>query len=491
MSIHSESRDLAGDIAQRVGNMLTRRAFLTQSSTGVGMMALATLLNPSPAMGASGPAPGAALRTLHLPAKAKRVIYLFQSGAPSHLDLFDSKPKLREMTGQELPPSVRQGQRITGMTAGQSVLKCVGSAHPFKAFGKNGVELCELLPNIGGIIDDIALIRTLHVDAINHDPAVTFIGTGNQQPGRPTMGAWLSYGLGSDNQNLPAYVVLTSGGGGQPLQARYWGNGFLPGNHQGVLFRSQGDPVLYVSNPPGLSAKARRQLIDSMQELNRKQLGQLGDPAIATHIENYELAFRMQTSVPELMDISKEPKDVLELYGAEPGKASFANNCLLARRLAERGVRFIQLCHRDWDHHGGLPDGIKNQTKTTDKPSAALIKDLKQRGLLDDTLVIWGGEFGRTAYSQGEITKTNFGRDHHPRCFSIWMAGGGIKPGLVYGKTDDFGYNIVEDPVNVHDLHTTLLHLLGIDHKQLTYRFEGRDYRLTDIHGELVKPLLA
>ncbi len=482
---------MARDLARSVERALTRRAFLTGSSTGVGLMALGSLLNQNRTFASNGPAPGASLQLLHRPAKAKRVIYVFQSGAPSHLDLFDSKPKLREMTGEELPPSIRMGQRITGMTAGQAVLKCVGSAHPFKPYGKNGVEMSELLPNIGSIVDDIALIRTMHVDAINHDPAVTFIATGNQQPGRPTMGAWLSYGLGSDNENLPAYVVLTSGGGGQPLQARYWGNGFLPGNHQGVQFRSQGDPVLYVSNPPGLSATARRQLIDSMQELNRKQLGKLGDPAITTHIENYELAFRMQTSVPELMDISKEPKDVLESYGAEPGKASFANNCLLARRLAERGVRFIQLCHRDWDHHGGLPEGIKNQTRNTDKPSAALIKDLKQRGLLDDTLVIWGGDFGRTAYSQGEITKTNFGRDHHPRCFSLWMAGGGIKPGMVLGKTDDFGYNIVEDPVNFHDLHTTMLHLLGIDHKQLTYRFEGRDYRLTDIHGDLVKPLLA
>ena len=331
----------------------------------------------------------------------------------------------------------------------------------------------------------------MHTEPINHDPAVTFFGTGNQQPGRPTMGAWLAYGLGTANENLPAYVVLTSGSGGQALQSRYWGNGFLSGNFQGVQLRSQGDPVLYVSNPPGLSTKARRQMLDSMQALNKRQLGIFGQPEIATHIDNYELAFRMQTSVPELMDISKEPKAVLEMYGAEPGKASYANNCLLARRLTESGVRFVQLCHRDWDHHGGLPDGIKAQTKNTDQGSAALIKDLKQRGLLDETLVIWGGEFGRTAYSQGEISKTNFGRDHHPRCYSIWMAGGGIKPGLVLGETDDFGYNIVKDPVNVHDLHATMLHLLGIDHKQFTYRSEGRDYRLTDISGELVKPLIA
>jgi hypothetical protein len=473
---------------------LSRRAFLTRSTTGLGSMALATLLNPRVASAVSHPAiagAAGALKRLHFVPKARRVIYLFQSGAPSHLDLFDPKTKLTEMLGQELPPSVRMGQRITGMTAGQSVLKCVGPAYEFKRYGRHGVEMSSLLPHTGSVADEIALIRSMFTDAINHDPAVTYFGTGNQQPGRPTMGAWLAYGLGSANENLPSFVVLTSGSGGQALQARYWGNGFLSANFQGVQLRSQGDPVLYVSNPPGLSGTARRQLIDAMQDLNRRQLGMLGDPQIATHIENYELAFRMQTSVPELMDISKEPREILELYGAEPGKASFANNCLLARRLAERGVRFIQLCHRDWDHHGGLPEGIKAQTRATDQGSAALIKDLKQRGLLEDTLVIWGGEFGRTAYSQGEISKTSFGRDHHPRCFSIWLAGGGVKPGIVIGRTDDFGYNIAESPVSVHDLHATLLHLLGIDHKQFTYRFEGRDYRLTDVAGELVTPLLA
>ncbi len=471
---------------------LTRRTFLTRSTTGLGGIALATLLDPR-LLGANEPAlkSKGALKTLHFAPKAKRVIYLFQSGAPSHLDLFDPKTKLTEMTGQELPPSVRMGQRITGMTAGQSVLKCVGPAFDFKRYGKAGTEMSSMLPHIGGIADDIALVRSMHTDPINHDPAVTFFGTGNQQPGRPTMGAWVSYGLGSENENLPAFVVLVSGSGGQSLQARYWGNGFLPGNYQGVQMRSQGDPVLYVSNPPGLSSTARRELLDAMQDLNKRQLGALGDPDIATHIDNYELAFRMQTSVPELMDIAKEPKEVLESYGAVPGKSSFANNCLLARRLAERGVRFIQLCHRDWDHHGGLPDGIKTQTKNTDQASAALVKDLKQRGLLDDTLVIWGGEFGRTAYSQGDITKASFGRDHHPRCYSLWMAGGGVKPGTVVGQTDDFGYNIVKDPVSVHDLHATMLHLLGIEHTRFTHRFEGRDFRLTDIHGELVKPLLA
>jgi len=471
---------------------LTRRAFLTRSTTGLGTIALASLLNPLRASASAGVDPSTGvLAPLHLAPKAKRVIYLFQSGAPSHLDLFDPKPTLKEMTGEELPPSVRMGQRITGMTAGQSVLKCVGPAYEFQRYGRSGVELSSLLPHTGSMVDNLALIRSMYTDPINHDPAVTFFGTGNQQPGRPTMGAWLAYGLGNENENLPSYVVLTSGSGGQSLQARYWGNGFLPGNFQGVQLRSQGDPVLYVSNPPGVSMTARRQLLDAMQDLNRRQLGALNDPAIATHIENYELAFRMQTSVPELMDIAKEPKEVLDLYGAVPGKPSFANNCLLARRLAERGVRFIQLCHRDWDHHGGLPDGIKTQTKNTDQGSAALLQDLKQRGLLDDTLVIWGGEFGRTAYSQGEISKTNFGRDHHPRCFSIWMAGGGVKPGIVLGRTDDFGYNIVDSPVSVHDLHATMLHLLGIEHTRFTYRFEGRDFRLTDVHGELVQSLLA
>ncbi len=461
----------------------TRRHFLGTSALGMGALALRHL----------SPEASAAEKTVgtHFPAKAKRVIYLFQSGAPSHIDLFDPKPKLAELTGTELPPSVRRGQRITGMTAGQKQLLCVGSPFAFKRFGKHGVELSEVMSHTGGIMDHAALVRSVFTEPINHDPAVTFFGTGHQQPGRPTMGAWIAYGLGSENENLPAFVVLTSGGGGQPLQARYWGNGFLPGNYQGVQFRNQGDPVLYVSDPPGMDRAARRRLIDAMQALNQRQLGRLADPDIATHIDNYELAFRMQASVPELMDIAREPREVLEMYGASPGKPSFANNCLLARRLAERGVRFIQLCHRDWDHHGGLPDGIKNQAGQTDKPSAALIRDLAQRGMLDETLVIWGGEFGRTAYSQGDISKTSFGRDHHPRCYSMWFAGGGIKAGTVIGETDEFGYNIVKDPVSVHDLHATWLHLLGIEHKRLTYRFEGRDYRLTDIHGELIPALMA
>ena len=472
-----------------------RRTFLTRSTTGLGMAALASLLGrdmaSAAAVTAQGPAAGGILKTLHHTPKAKRVIYLFQSGAPSHMDLFDPKPHLRKVSGTELPNSIRMGQRITGMTSGQKQLLCVGSAYEFKRFGKCGMELSEILPGLGSIADDVCLIRSMTTDPINHDPAVTFFATGNQQPGRPTMGSWISYGLGSPNANLPAYVVLLSGGGGQPLQARYWGNGFLPGQHQGVQFRGEGDPVLYVSNPPGIDARARRELLDGVQEFNRMALGRIGDPEIQTRIDAYEMAYRMQTSVPDLMNISREPKSVLEAYGAVPGKPSFANNCLLARRLAERDVRFIQLVHRDWDHHGNLPSEIKRQADLTDRASSALVADLKQRGLLDDTLVIWGGEFGRTSYSQGEITKTSFGRDHHPRCFSLWMAGGGVRGGHVHGATDDYAYNVVRDPLTVQDFHATFLHLLGIDHKRLTFRFEGRDYRLTDVHGEVERRILA
>jgi hypothetical protein len=476
-----------------IDKIITRRTFLRRSTTGLGALALGSLLNERLFAADSDDSlkTFGALKQLHHKPKAKRVIYLFQSGAPSHIDLFDPKPKLKDLTGTELPKTVRGDQRITGMTSGQKQLLVVGSPFEFKPYGKCGTEISELLPHTAKIVDDITLIRTMVTDPINHDPAVTFFGTGHQQPGRPTMGAWLSYGLGSPNQNLPAYVVLVSGGGGQPLQARYWGNGFLPGNHQGVQFRGSGDPVLYVNNPPGIDQSSRRKLLDAVQQLNKIQLGAIGDPEISTRIEAYEMAYRMQTSVPDLMDISKEPKEVLEMYGAEPGKPSFANNCLLARRLAERDVRFIQLVHRDWDHHGNLPAEIKRQCEATDKSSSALVQDLKQRGLLDDTLIIWGGEFGRTTYSQGDITKTSFGRDHHPRCYSLWMAGGGIKAGQTIGKTDDFAYNVLEDPVHVHDFHATMLHCLGIDHTKLTYRFEGRDYRLTDVSGTVLKQLLA
>jgi hypothetical protein len=473
---------------------LTRRTFLTHATTCLGSAALAALLHENASAREATPADlrtSGALPRLHFAPKAKRVIYLFMSGGPSHIDLFDPKPLLTKRVGEDLPPSVRMGQRITGMTSGQARLQMVGPAHPFVRAGKASVEISSTLPHTAKIVDDIALIRSLYVEPINHDPAVTFLLTGNQQPGRPTVGAWVAYGLGSVNKNLPEYIALLSGGGGQPLLARYWGNGFLPGRFQGVQFRSTGDPVLHVSNPPGIDGKTRRELLDGIEALNRIHLGKVGDPEISTRINAYEMAYRMQTSVPELMDISREPDRVREMYGAEPGKSSFANNCLLARRLSERGVRFIQLYHRDWDHHGNLPSEIKRQCQLTDRPAAALVADLKQRGLLDETLVIWGGEFGRTAYSQGKITPASFGRDHHPRCFSVWMAGGGIKGGQVIGKTDDFGYNITEDPIHAHDFQATILHLMGVEHTKLTYRYQGRDFRLTDVHGKVVKKLLA
>ncbi|HEV3263352.1 MAG TPA: DUF1501 domain-containing protein [Gemmataceae bacterium] len=478
---------------QHISRAITRRTFLGHSTSCLGGLALASLLNGS-LFGAEAEPAGrsfGALPLLHFAPRAKRVIYLFMSGGPSHIDLFDPKPKLTKLTGKELPASVRGTQRITGMTSGQAQLLMVGPAYKFGRHGSAGAEITEMLPHTAGIADDLCIIRSLNTDPINHDPAVTFLLTGNQQPGRPTVGAWLSYGLGSFNRNLPEYVVLLSGGGGQPLQTRYWGNGFLPSKHQGVQFRSTGDPVLYVSNPAGMDAASRRQLLDGVEQLNSMRLHALNDPEIATRINAYEMAYRMQTSVPELMNISTEPKSVLEMYGAKPGKASFANNCLLARRLAERDVRFVQLYHRDWDHHGDLPNELKRQCQLTDRPAAALVRDLKQRGLLDETLVIWGGEFGRTAYSQGKISKESFGRDHHPRCFSMWLAGGGIKPGITFGKTDDFGYNVVADPVHVHDLHATILHCLGVEHKKLTYRFQGRDFRLTDVAGRVVNEVLA
>jgi hypothetical protein len=468
----------------------TRRQFLGRSTTGIGVMALASLLNRD-LFADGGPATPGALPHLHFAPKAKRVIYLFMSGGPSHIDLFDPKPVLVKETGKELPASVRNGQRITGMTSGQAQLLTVGASHKFVKRGKSGVEISEILPGLGEIIDDVTLVRSMQTDPINHDPAVTFLLTGNQQPGRPTLGSWVSYGLGSENKNLPEYVILLSGGGGQPLLSRYWGNGFLPSKFQGVSLRSTGDPVLYVSNPEGIDPTVRRQILDGVKELNQIRLDSVGDPEIAARISSYEMAYRMQTSVPDLMDIAREPKAVLEMYGATPGKGSFANNCLLARRLAERDVRFVQLYHRDWDHHGNLPNEIKRQADATDKAATALVKDLKRLGLLDETLVIWGGEFGRTAYSQGAISPGNFGRDHHPRCFSMWLAGGGIRKGQVIGKTDDFAYNIVEDPVHAHDLQATVLHCLGVDHTKLTYRSQGRDFRLTDVHGKVVDKMLA
>ncbi|HKB04450.1 MAG TPA: DUF1501 domain-containing protein [Gemmataceae bacterium] len=461
-----------------------RRAFLARSVTGTA--ALAGLLARD----------GFAVeRKPHFAPKAKRVIFLFQSGGPSHLELFDYKPSLQKLHGSELPESIRRGQRLTGMTSGQKSFPVIAPKFTFAQHGKTGAWLSELLPHTARIVDDLCIIKSMQTDAINHDPAITFMQTGSQQPGRPSFGSWLSYGLGSAAENLPAFVVMISHGSGsdanQGLLDRLWGAGFLPSSHQGVKLRSGRDPVLYLSDPPGIDRDLRRRMLDGLGELNRLQHTKDGDPEIQTRIEQYEMAFRMQASVPELTDLSKEPAKVLEAYGPDvhrPG--SFAANCLLARRLAERGVRFVQLYHRGWDNHGGLPANIPKQCKDVDQPQAALVQDLQQRGMLDDTLVIWGGEFGRTVYGQGGLLD-NYGRDHHGRCFTMWVAGGGFKPGVVHGETDDYGYNIVRDPVSVHDLHATLFYCLGLDHERLTYKFQGRDFRLTDVHGELVRGLLA
>ena len=466
---------------------LARRHFLRSSA--VGTAALAGLLETG-GIAADRPA-----GPPHFAPKAKRVIYLFQSGGPSQLELFDYKPKLAKRHGSELPDSIRQGQRLTGMTSGQKSFPVIAPKFKFSQRGQNGVWISELLPHTAKIIDDLCLVRSVTTEAINHDPAITFIQTGSQQPGRPAFGAWLSYGLGSAAENLPAFVVMISHGSGndanQGLLDRLWGSGFLPSSHQGVKMRSGRDPVLYLSDPPGIDRGLRRNMLDGLGELNRLRREQDGDPEIQTRIAQYEMAFRMQASVPELTDLSRESEKVLAAYGPDVRKpGSFAANCLLARRMAERGVRFIQLYHRGWDHHGALPTNIPKQCMDIDQPQAALIADLKHRGLLEDTLVIWGGEFGRTVYGQGGL-QADYGRDHHGRCFSIWMVGGGVKPGIAYGETDDYGYNVVRDPVSIHDLHATLLHCLGIDHERLTFRFQGRDYRLTDVFGKVVKGLVA
>ncbi|MBL8829239.1 MAG: DUF1501 domain-containing protein [Planctomycetaceae bacterium] len=476
---------------------ILRRAFLSTGGAGLGSLVLSELLgNESKSSSPNLQRVGGLAELPHFAPKAKRVIYLFQSGAPSQIDLFDPKPGLKDARGTELPDSVRMGQRLTGMTSGQKSLPIAPSMFKFAQHGKSGTWLSELLPHMSEVVDEICVIRSMHTEAINHDPAITFINTGHQLAGRPSAGAWASYGLGTENKDLPAFVVMISRGTGrpadQPLYDRLWGSGFLPSQHQGVKFRSVGDPVLYLSNPRGIDAETRRQQLDDLGQLNQLKLGEQGDPEIATRIAQYELAYRMQTSVPELTDISNEPQNILDMYGPEVTKpGTFAANCLLARRLAERGVRFTQLFHMGWDHHTNLPKSMRGQCYDTDQASAALIKDLKQRGLLDDTLVVWGGEFGRTIYCQGNLTATNYGRDHHPRCFSIWMAGGGVKPGLTFGATDEHSYNIVADPVHVHDLNATILHSLGVDHKRLTFRFQGRNYRLTDVHGEVVKGILS
>ena len=470
--------------------LLSRRQFFGRSSAGIGGAALASLLNPALLRAAAGGA------TTHFAPKAKRVIYLFMHGGPSQLDLFDHKPELAARRGEELPESVRGTQRLTGMTSGQKSFPVTPSIFRFSRHGRSGMWVSELLPHTAGIVDELCVIRSLHTEAINHDPAVTMLQTGHQQPGRPSFGAWTSYGLGSVNRDLPSFVVLTSRGSAarpaDPLYARLWGSGFLPSNHQGVSFRSGGDPVLYLSNPAGLGAAARRDQLDAVAALNRRAATREIDPEIETRIAQYEMAYRMQTSVPGLLDLSGEPPATFDAYGPQsrvPG--TFAANCLLARRLAERDVRFIQLYHRGWDQHYNLPSDLRLQCADVDQPAAALVRDLKQRGLLEDTLVIWGGEFGRTTYSQGKLEAANYGRDHHGRCFTMWLAGGGVKPGHVHGETDDFCYNITRDPVHVHDLNATLLHLLGVDHTRLTFRFQGRDYRLTDVHGEVVKPILS
>ena len=477
------------DFNLQMQDALNRRVFLRNTTSFLGLSALAGLAQTKTS---SSGLPGFPSHA----AKAKRIIYLFQSGAPSQMDLFDPKPAIADRRGEDLPDSIRKGQRLTTMTSGQKKFPVAPTIFKFSRHGQSGMEFSELLPHLSKQADKLAMIRTVHTEAINHDPAITFCQTGHQLAGRPSIGSWLSYGLGSENRDLPAYVVLTSFGSGrpndQPLYDRLWSSGFLPTRHQGVKFRNTGDAVLYLSNPPGVGTATRRRTLDRLNTLNRERLSQVGDPEIATRIAQYELAFRMQSSVPELLDVSKEPKHVLDSYGPDvhrPG--SYAANCLLARRMAERDVRFVQLFHMGWDHHGGLPKAVAGQCKDTDQPTAALLNDLEQRGLLKDTLVVWGGEFGRTVYSQGNLSATNYGRDHHPRCFTMLMAGAGIRGGVTYGETDDYCYNIVRDPVEVHDLNATILDQLGIDHEKLTYKFQGRDYRLTDVHGKPVKGVLA
>jgi hypothetical protein len=470
----------------------SRRDFLSGSGVGLGALGLASLLDSGNLLGARD-SPSGPTALPHIAPKAKRVIYLFQSGAPSQIELFDHKPLLNQMFGEELPESVRQGQRLTGMTAGQTSFPLAGSKFPFQRHGQVGTWMSDLVPFQSKIADELCVIKSMYTDAINHDPATMFIQTGSQFPGRPAMGSWIDYGLGSENENLPAFIVLiTKDRYGQPLYSRLWGNGFLPSQHQGVQFRTGKEPVLYLNNPPGIERADREAQLNVLQQLQTGQAEKYNDPEIEARIAQYEMAFRMQTSVPEITDTSDEPEHIYDLYGPEskdPG--SFAANCILARRMVEKGVRFVQLYHRGWDQHDDLPAGIQRQCKDTDQASAALITDLKQRGLLEDTLVIWGGEFGRTNYSQGELTETNYGRDHHPKCFSIWMAGGGVKSGMSYGRTDEFSYNIVENPVHVHDFQATIMHLLGIDHERFTFKFQGRRFRLTDVHGRVVHDILS
>jgi hypothetical protein len=477
---------------------INRRQFFGRATAGIGTAALSTLLAEEGLATVAGQTPSLQTfgDTQQITPRAKRVIYLFQSGAPSQMDLFDYKPRLEKLHGSELPGEVRQGQRLTTMTSNQDCFPLTKSPFSFERVGQSGATLSELLPHHKKIADDLCFVHSLHTEAINHDPGITFFQTGSQIPGRPSIGAWLSYGLGSENRDLPAFVVMLSRGSGrpnaQPLFDRLWGAGFLPTSHQGVKLRSSGEPVLFLNNPQGTSRLQRRRLLDDLAKMNQLQLDRVQDPEISTRIAQYEMAYRMQASVPELTDISDEPQHILDMYGPEvTRKGSYAYNCLLARRMAERGVRFVQLFHIGWDQHDFLVKHLTNQCRDTDQASAALVADLKQRGLLEDTLVVWGGEFGRTVYTQGKLDDPASGRDHHPRCFTIWMTGGGVRGGMSYGETDDFCYNIVRDPVHVHDLHATLLHLLGVDHKKQTFRFQGRDFRLTDVHGHVVTGILA
>ena len=476
------------------GLNFNRRKFLSRLSLGIGSAALGSLLIPD-LFTRSGGGEDVIMKGIpHFAPKAKRVIYLFQNGAPSQLESFDYKPKLREMMGKELPESVRMGQRLTGMTSGQKSFPLVGSYYDFKQYGASRAWISDLFPHTASIVDEICIIRSMHTEAINHDPALTFFQSGAQVGNRPSMGSWLSYGLGSENKNLPAFCVLLSRGkgNGQGVYAKLWSNGFLDSIHQGVQFSSGESPVLYLNDPKGMRREDRRKMLDKLAEINSMSYDEFGDPEISTRIQQYEMAYRMQTAVPEVTDVSKESDDIIRMYGPEclvPG--TFAANCLLARKLSENGVRFVQLYHQGWDQHGNLPNEMRGQALDADQASAALIMDLKQRGLLDETLVIWGGEFGRTNYCQGDFKADNYGRDHHPRCFSIWMAGGGVKPGIVYGETDELGYNIVKDPVHVHDFQATVLHLFGYDHEKLIYKHQGRRYRLTDVSGRVVKSILA
>ena len=483
------------DPAHEYLRLQSRRLFCTRTAYGLGSAALASLLLPHAASAAAPSATGGLPELPHFAPKAKRAIYLFMAGAPAQMDLLDYKPVMKEMFDKDLPDSIRMGQRLTTMTSGQSRFPVAPSTFQFAQHGQSGAWVSELLPNIASMVDDVAIIRTLWTEAINHDPAITYINTGHQLPGKASLGAWLQYGLGSENEDLPAFVVMTprwsAKRDAQALYSRLWGSGFLPSKYQGVALRSQGDPVLYLSNPHGVSAESRRRMLDALSRLNQHQLSEVGDPEIQARIEQFEMAFRMQTSVPELTNLSDEPESTFELYGPEakePG--TFAASCLLARRMAERGVRFVQVFHRGWDHHTDLPRDLPLQAKDVDRASYALVQDLKRRGLLEETLVVWGGEFGRTVYCQGALSPTDYGRDHHPRCFSIWMAGGGIKGGVVHGETDDFSYNIVKDPVQVRDFHATVLKLMGFDHERFAYRFQGLDQRLTTVEPARVIPEL-